>query len=129
MRDAISMQSYQWLAPATIAPRQISVKSNYERNASKLCRILCAVAWFWRMMIACCAACRCAPEARQAREIGFRDAGWAARDLPMLVRQSAWRASAKQAGQFAYDRQLPRSRPAIDVNDRAGRRHVRTAWR
>lgn len=46
------MQSYQRLVPGTIAPRQISVKSNYERNVVKLCRILCGLARILRMMIA-----------------------------------------------------------------------------
>jgi hypothetical protein len=52
MRDAIAVQSYQRLVPGTIAPRQISVKSNYERRALKMCRILCGAAGVIRMMIA-----------------------------------------------------------------------------
>ncbi|WP_377838574.1 hypothetical protein [Bosea sp. UC22_33] len=52
MRDAIAVQSYQRLALGTIAPRQISVKSNYERNGAKMCRILCAAEGILRMMIA-----------------------------------------------------------------------------
>jgi hypothetical protein len=51
MRDAIAMQSYQWLAAATITPVHISVKSNLARIASRMCRILCEAARISRMMI------------------------------------------------------------------------------